>query len=159
MFLREWTFFLTKRGDESYFFLENERFLTKYGHKSSIFFVRNRKKRASYWLFWPIIECSFDRIYVFLTKFGHESSGFFVKSRKKGHPIDFFGPSYSVVLTELTSFDQIWACQQMVFHEKFEKKWDEITVFWEIGRFFYKLWAWVCFLENRRISDEIWACE
>ena len=30
--------FLTKRGDESYFFLENERFLTKYGHKSSNFF-------------------------------------------------------------------------------------------------------------------------
>ena len=29
--------FLTKRGDESYFFLENGRFLIKYGHQSSNF--------------------------------------------------------------------------------------------------------------------------
>jgi len=37
--------FLTKRGDESHFFLENEHFLTKHEHKSSnFFFVRNRKK-------------------------------------------------------------------------------------------------------------------
>ena len=31
------------------------------------------------------------------------------KSEKKGHPIYFFGPSYNVVLTELTFFYQIWA--------------------------------------------------
>ena len=41
---------------------------------------------------------------VFLTKYGHESNDFFVKYRKKGHPIDFFVPYYSVVMTELTFF-------------------------------------------------------
>ena len=47
--------------------------MTKYGHESRDFFVRNRKKRASYRLFWPIIECSFNRIYVFLTNHVHDS--------------------------------------------------------------------------------------
>jgi len=36
-----------------------------------------------------------------LTNCGYESIDFFVKNgeKKKGHPIDFFGLSYSVVLT------------------------------------------------------------
>ena len=54
-------------------FLENGVF-TKYGSESSDFFVRNRKKRELYWLFLPIIECSFDRIDVFLANNGHDSS-------------------------------------------------------------------------------------
>ena len=32
-----------------------------------------------------------------------------LKIRKKGHPIDFLGPYYSVVLKQLTFFDQIWS--------------------------------------------------
>ena len=113
-------FFLTKYGHESsLFFREWTIFLTKYGHESIDFFVKNRKKRASYWLFWPII----------------------------------------LVLTELTSFDYIWACQQGVFHEKFEKNYMTASCFWEKGRFFDKIWAWeqFVFLENGRFFDKIWA--
>ena len=53
VFLKEWTLFLTKCRHKM--ILENERFLTKCGHESSIFFVKNRKKRVSYRLFCPII--------------------------------------------------------------------------------------------------------
>ena len=31
------------------------------------------------------------------------------KTGKDGHPINFLDPTYSVVLTELTFFDQKWA--------------------------------------------------
>ena len=40
-------------------------FLTKTGNESIHFFVKNQKKRASYWLFSPIIELTFGRISVF----------------------------------------------------------------------------------------------
>ena len=65
------------------FFLENGRFFDKiYGHESSVFLDNGR----------------------FFTKYGHETSYFSVKNRKKGHPIDFLGPYYSVVFTEITFF-------------------------------------------------------
>ena len=76
-----------------------------------------------------------------LTKCGHDSCDFFVKNRKKkGHPIDFFGPSYNVVLTELTFFYQIWAWQQMVFHEKIKKMTWEHSVFQRMDDFWIKYW-------------------
>ena len=34
----------------------------------------------------------------------------------------FFDPTYSVVFTELTFFDQIWAWQRWLFRKKIEKK-------------------------------------
>ena len=43
--------FLTKCGHKGSVFLEKESFLKKYGHESIDFFVKNRKKRASYWHF------------------------------------------------------------------------------------------------------------
>ena len=45
---------------------------------------------------------------------------FFREESDKDHLIDFFGPYNSVVLAELTFFDQIWVWQQGVFHAKFE---------------------------------------
>ena len=40
---------------------------------------------------------------------------------EKGHAIVFFGRLNTVVLTELVFFfDQLWAWQQGVFHEKVE---------------------------------------
>ena len=62
----------------------------------------------------------------FLTKYVRESNDFFVKNRE-GHHIDFFGPQYTVVLTELALFDLLWA--QGGFHEKVEKQWHESTDF------------------------------
>ena len=46
-----------------------------------------------------------------------ERNGFFVKIRKKWHLIDFFGPLYSLVMTEMTFFVQIWVWQQGVSHK------------------------------------------
>ena len=39
---------------------------------------------------------------------------------EKGHAIVFFGQLNTVVLTELVFFDQLWAWQQGVSHEKVE---------------------------------------
>ena len=66
---------------------------------------------------------------VFLTKYVHESRDFFVKNWKKGHPIDFFGPSYSVVLTELTFFLPNMGLTAGSFRENFEKLTSEHSVF------------------------------
>ena len=59
----------------------------------------------------------------FLLKYGHERSSFFVKIWKKiGVLLTFLAYNSSVVLTELTFFDQIWAWQKGIFHDKFVKK-------------------------------------
>ena len=47
-------------------FLENRRFLTKYGHESRFFYLN-----------WH-----------FLTIYGHQSRDFFMKNGEKGYPID-----------------------------------------------------------------------
>ena len=47
------------------------------------FFHEKSKKRASYWLFWPIVEYSFNRVGVFLNNHLHDKRGFFMKSLKK----------------------------------------------------------------------------
>ena len=100
--LRDWTFFWTKYGYESYMFFRE---WTKIWAREQWFF-REKSWRVLYWLFWPIIYRSFDRIGVlallwahgvfhekvekngmraqcflknvrFLTKYGHESYVFF----------------------------------------------------------------------------------
>ena len=76
--------------------------------------------------FWQIVGM---RVVIFSWKIG-----------KKGHPIDFFGPSYNVVLPELTFFYQIWAWQQMVFHEKIKKMTWEHSVFQRMDDFWIKYW-------------------
>ena len=116
MFLRECTFFWQNMDMRAVCFLENGRFLTKYGHESSNFFVKSRKIRASYWLFWPIKECSFDRIDVFLTDHVNERRGFFMKILKKM-------AREHCVFTEWTVFDKICGLELRVFTE-----W---TVFWQ----------------------------
>ena len=54
----------------------------------------------------------------------------------------FFDPAYSVVFTELTFFDQIWAWQRCLLRKKFEKKMKlEKSVFQRL-EYFDKIWAW-----------------
>ena len=87
VFLREWTFFWQNMGTKALWFLENGRFFDNTWACEQIFFVKNRKKRTSYWLFWPMIitKCSFDKINVFLTIYicRHDSNGFFMKNLDK----------------------------------------------------------------------------
>ena len=108
--------FLQIMGMRAVWFVENGRFFTKYGHESSNFFVKSRKIRASYWLFWPIKECSFDRIDVFLTVHVNERRGFLMKILKKM-------AREHCVFTEWTVFDKICGLELRVFTE-----W---TVFWQ----------------------------
>ena len=75
--------FLTKYRHESYLFLENERFWQNMDMRAVIFSWEIGKKGHPIDFFWPIIECSFDRIYVFLTNHVHESREFFMKKLKK----------------------------------------------------------------------------
>ena len=70
------------------------------GMRAEIFSWKIGKKGASFWLFWPILECS---------------------------------------STEVTFlFDQIWAWQQRLLHETFEKNDIGKLCFWENGHFFTK---------------------
>ena len=79
----EWTVFDKICGLELRVFTEWTVFWQNMGMRASIFSWKIRKKRASYWLFWPIIECRLDRIGVFLTNYVHDSRGFSWKSSKK----------------------------------------------------------------------------
>ena len=89
---REWTFHLTK-----------------YGNESSWFSVKYRKNMASYWRFEPKIYCSFDRIYVFLTKYGLYSREFFIKNFTK----NIIRPQYFLYNGHF--FDKIWVWDHCVF--------------------------------------------
>ena len=46
--------FWQNMGMRAICFVRNLLFLTKYGHESSDFFVKNREKKTSYWLCWLI---------------------------------------------------------------------------------------------------------
>ena len=60
---------------------------------------------------------------------------FSLKIGKKGHHFDFFGPEYTVVLTDLTL--SLTTCgREGDFHVIFEKKSSEITTFLKEWRFF-----------------------
>ena len=76
---------LTNYGHESYmFFTEWTVFLQKMAMRwEHSFFHDNREKSASYWLFWPIIEYSFNRVGVFLTNMWMTKGGFSWKVWKK----------------------------------------------------------------------------
>ena len=63
-FFRELTVF-DKIWTKSSVILDNGRFFTKYWQDTSYLLVKNRKKKASYFLFGPILWCSFDRIDIF----------------------------------------------------------------------------------------------
>ena len=65
------------------FLRERMFFLTKYGHESIDFFVKNREKNGILLTLLAHKQYSFDRIYIFLTKFGHENRGFFIKILKQ----------------------------------------------------------------------------
>ena len=73
--------FLTKYGHDSSLFSKNGRFFDKIWEWQQWFFVKIGKK-ATYWLFWSIIKCSFVRIDTFLTKYGHDNIGFSWKFEK-----------------------------------------------------------------------------
>ena len=55
------------------------------------------KHRASYWLFWPIIFCSFVRIDVFLPNMGITAGGFSWKFWKKWHESTVFLRELTIV--------------------------------------------------------------
>ena len=94
-------------------------FLIKYGYENIVFFGEWR-------FFWQNIGM---RAVIFSWKIG-----------KKEHRIDFFGPWYSVVLTELTIILIKYVHESRGFSWKtLKKKWDESTVFWENERFFDKI--------------------
>ena len=91
-------------------FFEKGHFFDNTWAWEQIFFVKNRKKRTSYWLFWPIIiiKCSFDRINVFLTEYRYGSTGFFmIKLDKITWALCFWENG--------RFFDQRWEWEHSVF--------------------------------------------
>ena len=114
-------------------------FLIKYGYENIVFFGEWR-------FFWQNIGM---RAVIFSWKIG-----------KKEHRIDFFGPWYSVVLTELTIILIKYVYESRGFSWKIWKKmrWEycffermdvfltkyrhESIVFFREWRFFYRIWAW-----------------
>ena len=111
---------------------ENVRFLTKYGHESNDFLWKSEeKKKATYWYFLPIIECSCDRIDVFLTNHVHDRKGFFMKNLKKNdirapccEKMDIFWQNMGMRATcflENGHFCQKWAKKQWFFMKYREK--------------------------------------
>ena len=97
------------------FVFRERTFLTKYGHKSSDFFVRNRKKRASYWLFWPIIECSCDRINIFLPIMCMTAGSFSWKIWKKEHESTVFWEKISQILRKILKILKVSVKSQRVW--------------------------------------------
>ena len=68
----------------------------------------------------------------------HESTDFTLKIGKKGHHIDFFGPEYTVVLTDLTL--SLTKCgREGDFHVIFEKNLVRLLRFYKNGGFFDKM--------------------
>ena len=74
---------MTKHAHESSLFLENGRFSIKHGHES-IFFVK-LEKRASNWLFGPIIYSVILTELTFFWQIVVVTAGAFIKSFKKWH--------------------------------------------------------------------------
>ena len=113
MFLKEWTFYLTKWGHKSSVFQKNERFWQKWDEQCLF-----RKKSKNNGILLPILH---NIVYLwhnwsFGTKYGHENRGFFIKKWKKLHESTVFFENGRV-------FDKIWAWEQCVFRE-----W---TFFWQ----------------------------
>ena len=117
--LREWTFFWQIVDMRALCFSQNGRFFTKNGQeiRAMIFFMTNRKKWASYWPFWRIVEYS-------LTVFA------------------FFG---SIMC--MTKGWKFWRKKTCLEHRIFERTffWQNMgmraTCFLETGRYFHKIWG------------------
>ena len=117
--------FLTKYRHESYLFLENERFWQNMDMRAVIFSWEIGKKGHPIDFFWPIIEFSFDRIYVFLTNHVHESREFFMKNLTKLY-------KSTVLLRNRTFFWQNVAMRVVIFSWKIGKKRASYWLFWPI---------------------------
>ena len=96
------------------------------------FFRDNSEKRASYWLFWPIIERSFDRIDVFWPIMCMTGGGFSWKNLKNdmrapcSERLDIFltknGHQIYVFFKESTFFRQNMSETVVIFSWKIMKK-------------------------------------
>ena len=124
---------------------------TKYGSDSSDFFVRNRKKRELYWLFLPIIECSFDRIDVFLANNGHDSS-FSWKIWKKR-------TERRVLRSEIGRASHIVYAKQLGLYRVLRRSWLFIIYLDEIGRASTILWIWDDFCVIWKLQEGIFGKE
>ena len=128
-----------KKWHESTVFWENGHFFTTYyGHESYVFLENG--------LF-------------FLTKYERESSDFFIKKHGKRACYCLFWPIEYSSFNRIGFFffDQLWAWQQGVFHEKVEIMTWEHRVFERIGVFLTKYGNENrVFLENRRFKTEYW---
>ena len=107
-----WMKNLNKITWQHLYFCESWRFLTKYGHESSVCF----------------------RELTFLSQYGHESSWFFVTNRKKRHYIDFSGIGFLFYYTFLVIF--------LLYLEIFEKSllylfWLYLMIFRRVGYTFF----------------------
>ena len=104
-------------------------FLTKYGHESSVIFLE--------WaFFWQNMGMRVD---IFSWKIGN-----------KGASFRLFWPIIYCSFDKIdVFFDQIWACQHGVFHEKFEKMTWEHCIFKRMNVFLtkYRHWSSVFFRE------------
>ena len=80
---------------------------------------RTLERRRFFDKIWDESNVLFRQL-TFFFKYGHESSQFFMQNRKKGHHFDFFGPEYTLVLTDLTL--SLTKCgREGGFHVIFEK--------------------------------------
>ena len=107
------------------------------------------ENRCFFWQNMDMRAGCFFRMEVLLTKYGHKSSDFFMRNRKKKGILLTFLAHNIVVL------DQIWAWQQELSHEKFEKR-HKSTAFLREWTFFWQNMGMraVWFLENGRSFTE-----
>ena len=149
-------------------------FLTKFGHESSYFFVKNQEKGASYWHFEPIIQFSYDRIDVFVTTYGLESRGSWKINKKNC--------IRTVCFLKNGSFDTKYGHESGDFSVKKRKKGILLTLmahnlvsFWQNRRFFWgnmtmtggvsswkfckKIQESTMLLRDWTFYDKIWALE
>ena len=83
---------------------------------------------------------------VFLQKMGMRVVVFSWKIGKNGMLLTFLVYNLVKFWQSWSFFGQIWVRQQVVFHDKFEKKLYESTVCFRELRFFDKIWTWEQFV-------------
>ena len=150
-------FFTKNIGMCAVCFLENVRFFTGYGHESSNFVVKMRKKKRH-----KIRAGCFWQLDAFSTKYRHTRSGFFMKMRKI--------KELELCIFEIGRFsDKIWAWEQQLF-EKSGKigiipvcflqslvffSGTRAGYFWQSGRFFDKIWAWELWFFHEKSENKV----
>ena len=144
--LREWTLSWQYIGMRATCFSQNGRFFWQYiGMRASFFSWKIEKKRASYWIFWPIIKYIFDRIGVFwpiicmLVEVFHEK---FEKNDIRAMFLreeTFFWQNMGMRAKRFLEigrfFDRIWAREKWFFREKSWKKMHPINLAHYISKF------------------------